>query len=132
MVLFSNFRSPQYISALKGQKEAGLQDVGGSTETPRTPSLHLCLSSSPFVTLYFKVGVAVPELGEAFGPDVLTGVLNTSQQVGDELVDGAFILHGSRDALSNFNLVTFTVKKDGKIKLGEFCWVRTVLLLIYQ
>lgn len=52
--------------------------------------------------------VCVPELCETLGADVLTGVLNAGQQVGDELVDGAFVLDGSRDALSYFNLIALT------------------------
>lgn len=51
----------------------------------------------------------VPELCEALGTDVLTGVLNTSQQVRNKLVDGAFVLHCPRNTLSHFDLVTLTV-----------------------
>lgn len=54
------------------------------------------------------VCVCVPELCETLGADVLTGVLNSGQQVGDELVDGAFVLDGSRDTLSYFNLIALT------------------------
>lgn len=54
--------------------------------------------------------LCVPQLCETLGPDVLTGMLDTSQQVGDELVDGAFVLDGSRDALSHLDLVTFTAR----------------------
>lgn len=54
--------------------------------------------------------VFVPEMCETLCSDVLAGVLNASQQVGDKLVDGAFVLHCSRNSLSNFNFITFTVK----------------------
>lgn len=68
--------------------------------------------------------VSVPELSEALGPDVLTGVLNASQQVGDELVDGAFVLHGSRDALSHFNFIALAVREQK----GEFSLFTLVVL----
>lgn len=60
--------------------------------------------------------VCLPELCEALGSNVLTGVLNASQQVGNKLMDGAFVLHCSRNTLSNFNLVTFTVNGHEKKK----------------
>ena len=50
----------------------------------------------------------VPELCETLCPNVLTGVLNAGQQVGDKLVDGAFVLHCSRNTLSHFNFITLT------------------------
>ncbi len=57
--------------------------------------------------------VVLPELCEALGSYVLTGVLNASQQVGNKLVDGAFVLHRSRNTLSNFNLIALTVRGNG-------------------
>lgn len=63
--------------------------------------------------------VYLPELCETFGSDVLTGVLNASQKVGNKLVDGAFVLHRSRNTLSNFNLITLTVKGRGGIKVSD-------------
>lgn len=57
------------------------------------------------------VRVPLPELRQTLGSDVLTRVLNASQKVGDELVDGAFVLHGSRNTLSHFNLVALTVRR---------------------
>lgn len=55
--------------------------------------------------------VSVPELCETLCSDVLTGVLNAGQQVGDKLVDGAFVLHCSRNTLSNFDFIALTAKK---------------------
>lgn len=63
---------------------------------------------------FYMTRVLLPELCEALGSDVLTGVLNASQQVGNKLVDGAFVLHRSRNTLSNFNLVTLTVRGGGE------------------
>lgn len=54
----------------------------------------------------------VPELCETLGPDVLTGMLDAGQQVGDELVDGTFVLDGSRDALSDLDLVALTARME--------------------
>lgn len=53
-----------------------------------------------------------PELCETLGSNVLTRVLNASQKVGNKLVDGALVLHGSRNALSNFNLIALTVRRE--------------------
>lgn len=63
--------------------------------------------------------MCVPELRETLGADVLTGVLNAGQQVGDELVDGAFVLDGSRDALSYFNLIALTVGVRGDARVSD-------------
>lgn len=54
----------------------------------------------------------LPELCETLGSDVLTRVLNASKKVGNKPVDGAFVLHCSRNALSNFNLIALTVKVE--------------------
>lgn len=64
----------------------------------------ISFSSNPSLCVF------VPELCETLCSNVLTGVLNASQEVGDKLVDGAFVLHCSRNTLSNFNFITFTVK----------------------
>lgn len=61
----------------------------------------------------------VPELCETLGPDVLTGMLDAGQQVRDELVDGAFVLDGSRDALSDLDLVTLTARTEEEDALGS-------------
>lgn len=53
---------------------------------------------------------------EALCADVLTGVLNAGQQVGNKLVDGAFVLHRPRDALSHFNLITLTEEEEEEEK----------------
>lgn len=63
------------------------------------------------------VCVFVPELCETLGSDVLTGVLNAGQQVGDKLVDGAFVLDCSRNTLSNFDFIALTVKKSVRVKV---------------
>lgn len=55
----------------------------------------------------------VPQLCEALGSDVLTGVLSADQQVGDKLVDGTFVLHRSRNTLGNFNFVALAVENRG-------------------
>lgn len=54
----------------------------------------------------------VPELCETLGADVLTGMLDAGQQVGDELVDGAFVLDSSRDALCDFDLVALAARSE--------------------
>lgn len=71
-----------------------------------------CLLSAGVSLLGPSVCVVLPELRETLRSDVLTGVLNASQQVGDKLMDGAFVLHRSRNSLSNFNLVALTVRPE--------------------
>lgn len=61
----------------------------------------------------------VPELCETLRPDVLTGMLDAGQQVGDELVDGAFVLDGSRDALSDLDLVALAARMEEEAVLGS-------------
>lgn len=86
--------------------------------------------ASEYLNIHFSSGVAVwvlsecsvntdrsmfvflPELGEAFGSDVLAGVLNASEQVRNKLVDGAFVLHSSGNTLSDFNLIVLTVRGE--------------------
>lgn len=60
----------------------------------------------------------VPELREILGPDVLTGMLDAGQKVGDELVDGALVLDGSRDALSYLDLVALTANTEEALRSG--------------
>lgn len=67
-----------------------------------------------------KDNVFLPELSEAFGTNVLTGVLNSCQQVGNKLVDGALVLHRSRDTLSYFDLVALARRKQENIKSEEW------------
>lgn len=59
-----------------------------------------------------RASLRPPELCETLGPDVLTGMLDAGQQVGDELVDGAFVLDGTRDALSDLDLVALTARME--------------------
>lgn len=59
-----------------------------------------------------RVFLRVPEQCETLGPDVLAGMLDAGQQVGDELVDGALVLDGSRDALSHLDLVALTASTE--------------------
>lgn len=68
----------------------------------------------------------VPELREILGPDVLTGMLDAGQQVGDELVDGALVLDGSRDALSYLDLVALTASTEEALKVRDTTEMRTL------
>ena len=56
--------------------------------------------------------VCVPELGEALGSDVLTGVLDPSQQVGNKLMDRALVLDRPRHTLGHLDLVTLTAERQ--------------------
>lgn len=70
-----------------------------------------------YIIICLTVCIFLPELCEALGSNVLTGVLNARQQVGNKLVDGAFVLHCSRNTLSNFNLITLTVRGEEEKKV---------------
>lgn len=46
-----------------------------------------------------------PDLGQALGTNILTGMLDPSNQVWNELVDRAFVLHCARDPLGHLDFV---------------------------
>lgn len=53
-----------------------------------------------------------PQDAEALSSDVLTAVLNACYEVRYKLVDGAFVLHWARNALSYLHLVALAVEKN--------------------
>ena len=50
---------------------------------------------------------SLPDLGQTLGTNVLAGVLDASDQVGDKFVDGPFVLHSPRHPLSHLDFVSF-------------------------
>lgn len=46
-----------------------------------------------------------PDLGQALGTNILAGMLDPSNQVWNELVDRALVLHCARDPLGHFDFV---------------------------
>lgn len=126
-VLLSNFRSPEYIMALRGRNTS----VGITFY-----QLFLLFRSAELVSLQSLPSVCafVPKLCETLCSNVLAGVLNASQQVGNKLVDGAFVLHCSRNTLSNFNFITLTVKNRWGTKVCEMegMHIVQVLNLLYS
>lgn len=57
-----------------------------------------------------------PDLGQALGTNVLTGMLNPSNQVWNELVNRAFVLHCARDPLGHFDFVCLTAWEHNQKK----------------
>lgn len=52
--------------------------------------------------------LSLPNLRQTLGSNVLAGVLDASDQIGNELVDRSFVLHSPRHSLSHFDFVCFT------------------------
>lgn len=50
-----------------------------------------------------------PDLGQALGTNILAGMLDPSNQVWNELVNRAFVLHCAGDPLGHFDFVCLTV-----------------------
>lgn len=128
-VLFSNFRSPEYIIALRTQDR---QKRSSKHLLPRLVHLHvhtLPVSLWLFVCVSVRNNVllgndrdqrlCVPKLREALRSYVLAGVLDPSMEVGDKLMDGAFVLYGARHALSYFDLITLAEKDTVKISIEK-------------
>lgn len=99
-VLFSNLSSPEYIMALKEQ----MSDMGS------------CLGPAPLPMSRLP---NLPDLGQTLGTNVLTGVLDASDQIGDKFVDGPFVLHSPRHPLGHFDFVSFTAGKGKKHGQGQ-------------
>lgn len=55
---------------------------------------------------------SLPDLGQTLSTNVLAGVLDAGDQVGDEFVDGPFVLHGPRHPLGHLDLVRFTAVRQ--------------------
>lgn len=53
----------------------------------------------------------LPDLGQTLGTNVLAGVLDAGNQVGDKFVDGPFVLHSPRHPLGHLDFVRFTAGK---------------------
>lgn len=77
------------VRGRRTEKERGREAAGRSQEPPRShpPPLHS------------------PQDRQAAGADVLAAVLDTCYEVGHELLNGAFVLDGARDALCDLHLI---------------------------
>ena len=56
-----------------------------------------------------------PQDRQAPGPDVLAAMLDARYEVGHELLNGAFVLDGARDALRDLHLVSLAVWRAGRL-----------------
>lgn len=61
----------------------------------------------------------LPHLGQTLGTNILAGVLDASDQVGDKFVDGPFVLHGPRHPLGHLDFVSFTAGKGNRHGRGQ-------------
>lgn len=52
--------------------------------------------------------LSLPNLGQTLGTNILAGVLDASNQVGNKLMDGSFILNSPRHPLGHLDFVCFT------------------------
>lgn len=55
---------------------------------------------------------SLPDLGQTLGTNVLAGVLDAGDQVGDKFVDGPFVLHCPRHPLGHLDFVSFTAVRQ--------------------
>ena len=58
-----------------------------------------------------------PDLGQALGTNILAGMLDPSNQVRNELVDRALVLHCAGDPLGHFDFVCLTAREHKSRKL---------------
>lgn len=85
---------------------------------PRLVDLHvhascesLLLCARLFYIYTLGRQLRVPKLCKALSSYVLAGVLNSSMEVWDKLMDGAFVLYSARHTLSYFNLITLAERE---------------------
>lgn len=121
-VLLSNFRSPEYIIALwtKQVKEDSKHWM------PRLVDLHvhtscesLLLCARLFYIYPLGRRLRVPKLRKALSSYVLAGVLDSSMEVWDKLMDGAFVLYSAWHALSYFNLITLAERDGHTVRINR-------------